>query len=225
MRPRAKLVALLGLVLVPTTAYYTPVLSDLVGAVLASALVWAEPGSPLRDLGLMLPRELWQALGIGIAIGVALFLANRLLLTPLLEYISGERRNLSSFDYLRGNLRALFALLPQIWINAGVCEEIVYRAYMITRTEKLVGNFRLAGLVSILLSAVVFGISHWYQGVVGMLITGMIGLALGVVFLLQARNLWTNIAAHIIADTVSLSFISLNWDRPLDHLGRALFGL
>jgi CAAX protease family protein len=173
---------------------------------------------------LLPPRKFWRALNIGIAIGIALFLTNRLILTPLLEYITGERRNLSSFDYLRGNIRALVTLLPIIWVTAGVCEEIVYRAYIITRTEKLLGNLRFASLVGCLISAVVFGTSHWYQGVVGMLITATIGLALGIVFLLQGRNLWTNIAAHLVADTISLSFISLNWDRPLDAFGRSLFG-
>jgi membrane protease YdiL (CAAX protease family) len=225
MPPRAKLIALLGLILVPTVTYYGPVLPEIAGAVLAMVLVWAEPGSPLRDLGLRPPPKVWRALGTGIAVGIALFLANRLLLTPLLEYVIGERRNLSSFDYLRGNMRALFALLPLIWVTAGVCEEIVYRAYLITRTEKLLGNWRFAGFLSCLLSAAIFGLAHWYQGAVGMLITGMLGLVLGIVFLLQDRNLWTNIAAHLVADTVSSSFISLNWDRPLDVFGRALFGL
>jgi membrane protease YdiL (CAAX protease family) len=224
MSPRAKIIALLGLILVPTVAYYTPVVSDLAGAVLAVVLVWAEPGLPLRDLGLMPPRRPWRALGIGIAVGMALFLANRLMLTPLLEHITGERRNLSSFDYLRGNTRALLTLLPVIWITAGVCEEIVYRAYMITRMEKLLGKLRFAGFFGCLISSVVFGASHWYQGAVGMLITATLGLTLGIVFLLQGRNLWANIAAHLVADTVSTCFISLNWDRPLDALGRSLFG-
>jgi CAAX protease family protein len=98
-------------------------------------------------------------------------------------------------------------------------------AYLITRTEKFLGNWRFAGFLSCLLSAAIFGLAHWYQGAVGMLITGMLGLVLGIVFLLQDRNLWTNIAAHLVADTVSSSFISLNWDRPLDVFGRALFEL
>jgi membrane protease YdiL (CAAX protease family) len=224
MPRREKLIPLLGLILVPTVAYYTPVLSELAGAILAVGLVWAEPALPLRDLGLIPPRRLWRALGIGIAVGFALFLANRLLLTPLLEHITGERRNLSSFDYLRGNLLALLKLLPVIWVTAGVCEEIVYRGYMITRIEKLLGNLRFAGFFGCLISAVVFGASHWYQGAVGMLITGTLGLAFGVVFLWQGRNLWANMAAHILANTIGLSFTSLNWDRPLDAFGRNLFG-
>jgi uncharacterized protein len=224
MPRREKPIPLLGLILVPTVAYYTPVISELAGAILAVGLVWAEPALPLRDLGLIPPRRLWRALGIGIAVGFALFLANRLLLTPLLEHITGERRNLSSFDYLRGNLLALLKLLPVIWITAGVCEEIVYRGYMITRIEKVLGNQRFAGLFGCLISSVVFGTSHWYQGAVGILVTATLGLAFAIVFLLQDHNLWANIAAHLVADTVSLAFISLNWDRPLDALGHSLFG-
>ena len=223
MPPRAKLIALLGLILVPSVAYYTPALSDVAGAALAIGLVWAEPGLPLRDLGLMPPRKLWRTLSAGFAIGVGLFLMNRLLLTPYFEYITGVRRNLSSFDYLRGNPQALLKFLPVIWVTAGICEEIVYRAYMITRTEKLLGNLQFAGFFGCLISAVVFGTSHWYQGAVGMLITGTIGFALGIIFLLRSRNLWANIAAHIVADTVSIFLITLNWDKPLDAFGRSLF--
>jgi membrane protease YdiL (CAAX protease family) len=81
---------------------------------------------------------------------------------------------------------------------------------MITRIEKLLGNLRFAGFFGCLISAVVFGASHWYQGAVGMLITGTLGLAFGVVFLWQGRNLWANMAAHILANTIGLSFTSLN---------------
>jgi membrane protease YdiL (CAAX protease family) len=223
MALRARLIALLGLMVVPVAANYAP-LPEFTGAVLAAAFVWAEPASPLSDLGLIRPRKLWRSLSIGIAAGVILFLSNRLLLTPLLEHVTNERRNLSSFDYLRGNAQPLLTLLPTIWLSAGICEEVVYRAYVITRIEKVLGNSRCGGAVGCLVSALVFALAHWYQGAVGMLVTGTLGLAFGFLFLLQKRNLWASIAAHTVGDTISLCFITLNWDRPLDALGRGLFG-
>jgi len=45
---------------------------------------------------------------------------------------------------------------------------------------------------------------------------------LGVLFLQQRENLWANMAAHIVGDTVSLAAITLSWDKWLDHLGRDL---
>jgi membrane protease YdiL (CAAX protease family) len=58
-----------------------------------------------------------------------------------------------------------------------------------------------------------------------MLVTGTIGLLLGLLFLQQRRNLWANITAHLVADTISLTAICFGVDRSIDNFGRALFGI
>ena len=53
-----------------------------------------------------------------------------------------------------------------------------------------------------LLSSAVFGVLHAYQGWLGMVRTGMLGLLLAAAFLLSG-SLWPCIVAHAILDLVA----------------------
>ena len=53
-------------------------------------------------------------------------------------------------------------------------------------------------------SAIVFGLAHFDWGVVGMVQTGFMGLALGTSFLILRRNLWVLVLAHAYMDTLLL---------------------
>jgi uncharacterized protein len=222
---RARVIALFGVIVVPIVTYYAPTAPEVAGALLAFVLVWIEPAPPIAELGLERPQRAWRTLALGVAFGIGLFLLNRLLMTPMIEYFTGVRRDLTRFDYLRGNVTALLKLLPMIWVTAGFCEEIVYRAYLITRIGKSFGDSNAARAAGCLIAAPVFALAHWYQGVAGMLVTGTLGLLLGFLFLQQRRNLWTNVVVHLVADTVSLTTICFGIDRSVDKFGRTLFGL
>jgi membrane protease YdiL (CAAX protease family) len=222
---RARIIALFGVVMVAVATYYAPVALEVAGAPLAFVLVWIEPARPIVELGLARPQRVWRTLGLGIGFGIGLFILNRLLVTPIVEHITGIRRDLTSFEYLRGNVTALVRLLPLIWLTAGFFEEILYRAYLITRIGKLFGDSNAVRVAGCLVAAAIFGLAHWYQGLAGMLVTGTLGLLLGFLFLQQRRNLWANITAHLVADTVSFTAICFSLDRYVDKFGRALFGL
>jgi uncharacterized protein len=222
---RAKIIALFGVVIVPVVTYYLPTAPEVAGALLAFVLVWIEPAPPIAELGLERPQKVWRTLALGVGFGIGLFFLNRLLMTPMIEHVTGIRRDLTRFDYLRGNITALLKLLPLIWLTAGFCEEIVYRAYLITRIGKLFGESNAVRLAGCFIAAAIFGLAHWYQGFPGMLVTGTLGLLLGFLFLQQRRNLWANIAAHVAADTISLTAVCWGFDRSVDKLGRSLLGL
>jgi membrane protease YdiL (CAAX protease family) len=66
--------------------------------------------------------------------------------------------------------RALFVLVA---LSAGVCEEIVYRGWLLDALHHVVG---LSGGALVVVAAVGFGLGHYYQGLVGMLVTGVLGL-------------------------------------------------
>jgi hypothetical protein len=50
-----------------------------------------------------------------------------------------------------------------------------------------------------------FGISHAYQGLSGILLTGATGLVIGIVYIASRRNLLVCILLHGLVDTVSLT--------------------
>src|SRR5262245_29681850 len=224
LKMRARIIAIFGIVAVHIVTYYAPTAPEIAGALLAFVLVWIEPAPPVAELGLERPQNVWRKLALGIGFGVGLFLLNRLLITPMIEYTTGIRRDLTHFDYLRGNVTALLKLLPLIWLTAGFCEEIVYRAYLVTRIGKVLGGSSAVRVGGCFVAAAIFALAHWYQGVAGMLVTGTLGLLLGFLFLQQRGNLWANIAAHVVADTVSSTAICFGFDRSIDKLGRALLG-
>jgi uncharacterized protein len=66
--------------------------------------------------------------------------------------------------------RVLFALVA---VSAGICEEIVYRAWLL---DVLHGAIGFGGFTLVGIAAVVFGLGHYYQGIAGILLTSLLGL-------------------------------------------------
>lgn len=80
--------------------------------------------------------------------------------------------------FLPGN-KAEFFIFFLIAITAGICEELLYRGWLQNLFIYTTGYVWI-GLIS---GAVIFGIGHVYQGKMGMIQTGIIGLIFGAVFI------------------------------------------
>ena len=65
---------------------------------------------------------------------------------------------------------------------------------------------------AVVVSAVVFGVGHWYQGVVGVGVTALIGLALGAITL-HHRSAWPAIIAHGCFDAATFLMVVLGADK------------
>jgi membrane protease YdiL (CAAX protease family) len=65
-------------------------------------------------------------------------------------------------------------------ITAGVCEEILYRGFLIQYFRKLPVHVGLTE--ALVVSACVFGIAHLYQGIIGIVQTAILGAFFGVLF-------------------------------------------
>jgi membrane protease YdiL (CAAX protease family) len=60
-------------------------------------------------------------------------------------------------------------------VTAGFCEEIIFRGYL----QRQLATFCKSTVIGVLLSAVIFGASHGYEGVARMLLIGIYGLMFG----------------------------------------------
>lgn len=89
--------------------------------------------------------------------------------------------------------RAAFAVLS---VAAGVGEELAYRGYVIPVLGTLVGAPAAA-----VVSSLVFGVLHVYQGVLGMARTAVLGGVLAWGFL-ASGSLWPAVVAHAILDVL-----------------------
>ena len=58
----------------------------------------------------------------------------------------------------------------------------------------------------VLLTGVVFGVGHWPQGWLAMVLTGVLGLGLGTIILVH-RSIWTAVLAHGFFDATSLALL------------------
>jgi uncharacterized protein len=96
-----------------------------------------------------------------------------------------------------------------VWTFAAFGEEIGYRGYLLNRAAKVVGSSRVALVIGLLWSSVLFGFGHWYQGPAGVVGTAVDGLVLGTAYLLSGRNLWVTILAHGFSDTYAIAITAL----------------
>ena len=120
---------------------------------------------------------------------------------PVANHASGREQDLSDFSSLEGDLGKLVILLALSWTLAAVGEELAYRGYLQTRIAQLFGSRRAGLVVGVLASSVLFGIAHTEQGLVGVVIVTIDGIAFSVVRH-HYRTLWASVLAHGFNNTI-----------------------
>jgi len=147
-----------------------------------------------------LNKEILIGMGIGIgisvaAIVVALKLANRRAARapkPALK----QSKLFPDVSYLlpiSGRERALFALVA---LAAGVCEEIVFRGWLLSVFHE---SLNLNGWTMVLSASICFGLAHYYQGVAGIVVTSVLGLVFCGLYV-GSGTLLVPIIAHVLVD-------------------------
>jgi membrane protease YdiL (CAAX protease family) len=135
-----------------------------------------------------------QAVLYGVALGLALYVANELVAANLdrvgVEY-SEDLRDALGPDSLVGWLVLLAVVLPII----AVFEELLFRAALI---GVLSMGFGLSPWLLAVLSSVAFGVGHGIQGVGGMIVTGTLGFVLAAGYVLTGSLLVVVIAHYLI---------------------------
>lgn len=174
------------------------------------ALGWmslAVRGLRWRDLGLRAGAPWPRWIVIGLAAGVAMELLELFVTQPALASLTGRLPDLSDFGELKGNLGLLLILIAASWLVAGFGEELAWRGYVLNRIADVAGRGRLGWAVSIVLSSVVFGLAHLYQGVTGVAENTLDGALLAMLYLACGRILWPAIVAHGVTDSLDFLLI------------------
>lgn len=87
-------------------------------------------------------------------------------------------------------------------LTAGICEEVIFRGYMINYMLTAFKSYSIAVPLSVTLPAVIFGVSHAYQGEKAVLKVVVMAILFGFVFILTGSILLL-IALHTLVDLVS----------------------
>ena len=90
------------------------------------------------------------------------------------------------------------------WLGAGFGEEVLWRGFLMDRLARLPALAR-SPMAVLLLQAAIFGLAHAYQGVAGVVITGLVGLLFGLVRRSAGGAIWAGVIGHAAVDTVMLS--------------------
>jgi hypothetical protein len=177
------------------------------GLVVTIAIIWAvskRRGSTWSDFGLARPKSWGRTILMGIGVTVGILVSFALLSSLIQLAFPVPQENLSRFEFMHGNLPNLILNLVAVWITAGFLEELGWRGYLMNRLIDLQGNTtKLAWVISVVGSAIIFGLGHTYQGLGGVIKVITLGLLFGVAFLTVRRNLWPLIIAHALLDTIS----------------------
>jgi len=181
-------------------------------ALLLGLVIWTawRKGTGLSEIGLNRPASWLKTLMLGVAWAVFIFLLFRLFLQPLLETITGVERDLSRFDYLKGDETALANTLIMLWVSAALMEEVLFRGFLVTQVAEIFRNTRAGWVTGIIGSAVIFGLVHAYQGLSGVLLTGLAGVLFGFIFVFHGRNLWVAVLAHGFTDSSAAFMVYLD---------------
>jgi len=142
-----------------------------------------------------------RGVALGAAVGVAYQFVGTFGVEPVIARLTGELPDVSTFRSLVGNPTELAMMLAVAWTLAAFVEEVAFRGWMLTRVAELGRYSRASWVGGALASSVLFGIVHAYQGVSGMIATGLSGLVFAAVYLVTGRNLWAAIVSHGTLDT------------------------
>lgn len=174
-------------------------------------------GMGWKDLGLTRKCNFPRALGIAACVTI-LLLGVTPLIVALMVRLTGRSANISGFDFLRGSVTNLLVVLGLIWTLAAFGEEMLWRGYLINSLHDLVvaggSESRLSWAVPLLISSVLFGAAHSYQGIAGVTLSAIIGFGFGLTYLAAKRNLWASILTHGFYDTVGFLAVFWGWDKP-----------
>lgn len=158
-------------------------------------------GEPVRRLG-------WSAGGgvrevlIGAVLFVPLLFATAALAGWLTDLgLSGERSTLRFLQPAGAwQLTLAFALVAVV----AVAEETIFRGYLLLRLKPLTRSVGIA----VILSSIIFGMGHGYEGTAGMVSVTVLGVAYALVYEWR-RSLVAPIVMHFLQDFVGIVLPSL----------------
>lgn len=92
-----------------------------------------------------------------------------------------------------------------IWLTAftaGICEELIFRGYILSRLTKICKS----NAVVVIISAVLFSLAHYNYGTLVMLINPFWFGLISSIFYLKYKNIKALIIAHILIDLIAIYF-------------------
>ncbi|MCP4572822.1 MAG: CPBP family intramembrane metalloprotease [bacterium] len=159
---------------------------------------WLADGRGLSDLGLVPAVDGWQWLAVGLGLAATVFMIGQMVVVL---------RKPSELERLREQVGEVAALGPHteaegrlftlVCVTAGVCEEIIYRGVLLAVLAQAFGIW-----TAMVVSSVIFGLGHAYQGPAGIAKTSLIGLVMALLAVFSG-SLFVPMVLHAVVDLTS----------------------
>jgi membrane protease YdiL (CAAX protease family) len=162
----------------------------------ASALtIWVTAARPFADLGFSAIGGWRLAVGIIVlAAAIVLFVVQRRKILASEALQLEFKKKVANASALLPDNGVEISLFQLVSVTAGVCEEILYRGFLMWYLSVLAGP-----IVAIVGSSFFFGFAHLYQGGKGMVQTGIVGLVLALLYV-TTGSLWLPMLIHMMID-------------------------
>jgi membrane protease YdiL (CAAX protease family) len=162
--------------------------------VAAGVALWMLERRSWTELRIVAPHG-WRILGtIGLLLAVAIFYA-RSFATITRARRSNKRIKLANDAARRApHTRAELAWWMALSVSAGICEEFIFRGYLIWLLQPVLGVWVAAAA-----SLVIFAAAHTYEGAKGVVAVAVVGGLLTLIVLVFG-SLVPAIAVHVLTD-------------------------
>lgn len=173
------------------------------------AALWQFTERPWSLLGIQWPGG-WRAwMGLGLVSTIcALYVAQIIAATKKPETLAALRPQVAQLVAVAPSTDAEARAFVGLSITAGICEETLYRGFLIWYLTEIVGAWP-----GICIAAIAFGAGHSYQGLAGFFKTTAIGLASGALLMFM-QSLWPLMALHAIVDVSGGKLLRLALQTP-----------
>jgi membrane protease YdiL (CAAX protease family) len=150
-------------------------------------------------------KESLKVFGLSMVVfvfGIAAYLAGPIVLASFND--APASADFTRYEYLRDNPMALIISLIGVYIISSFGEEVIFRAFLIDRISEITQGLKGSVAIAVVASSVLFGLFHYEWGIMGMVQTGSMGLAMGISYVVLKRKFWALVLAHAYMDTILL---------------------
>lgn len=206
------LVLAISAILIVTGLKKQPGIGILLAVFIIGITLWIRKDN-LGYLGLYPPQDWISTIFWGLILGVVIQLVSVALIEPLSEKATKTYHDHSALESVKGNWKVFLQWMVIVWVVVVFLEEGIYRGFLMTEVSTILGKDLFGVVANIVLTSVVFGLSHGYQNRCGIISTGLIGIILGCIFVWSDFNLWLAIFTHGFIDTFGIGLIAINGDK------------
>ena len=166
-------------------------------------------GVTWKELGLRRPKNFVKTLGVSglILVTVIISIIGFEIIKDYFPFSiapdTSSESAVSKFGDLKGNWLLFFSIIPLVLVESSL-EELLDRGFLMNWFERLFSKFSFATVFAVIIQAAIFGFRHSYDISSRSITVFLIGLIMGIAYMVFGRNLWPLIIAHCLLNTISM---------------------